>query len=130
MKQFYIPLMEMESKRVLGLLNLGSNVEFTGQETEYELGSGITVQLTKVEPTKYLTHKFNKEFMAVMFTRTQVREGAHRGFPEFIGVLDALPSDSISVSSGVGTQFRHYNGPIIDGLEGNFAVGEQQHDPE
>lgn len=34
MKQFYIPLMEMESKRVLGLLNLGSNVEFTGQETE------------------------------------------------------------------------------------------------
>lgn len=129
MKQYYIPVMEEGSNRVLGVLNLQENVEFTGTETEYLLDSGITVNLTNVKPTKFVGHKTNKEFMAVFFTRTEVRQNAHKGFPEYVDSLEMLPSSSVSVSSGVGTQFRNYNGPLIDGLEGNFAAGLQQHDP-
>lgn len=127
--QKFVPIMELETRRVLGLLDLGSNIEFTGAEASYILPSGITIPLVKHVPEASTIRKGNPWFMAAPFSRSDVRAGLHKGFPEFIPLEDVSPSQTFTVSSGIGYQQRNYNGPVIDGIEGNFAAGRDQHPP-
>ena len=129
--QKYIPILELESHRVMGLLDLGSNVEFTGEEISHTLLSGISVTIMKYVPQSRVDPraKVNPWYMAAPFSRSDVRANAHKGYPEFIEIQDAKPAQTMSATSGIGYQTSIYNGPFVDGIEGNFAAGRQQHDP-
>lgn len=127
--QQYIPLVELESHRVMGLLNLGANAEFDGTETSHTLPSGVVVALMKYVPQKRLAHEANPWYMAVGFSRSDIRANMHKGFPEYVPMGDVLPAETITTASGIGHQVKMYKGPMVDGIEGNFAAGRLQHDP-
>lgn len=127
MDQGYLPIYALESKRILGVLNLGGNETFVGNETTFELPSGLSVAIQRIVPQQSNIRPVNPEFMAAVFNHEQVRTEAYRGFPEFVPLSDTqfsniAPSSWWSAASGTGPILHHTNGLVIDGLEKSFEV--------
>jgi len=122
--QQYIPIIARETKKILGLYNLGANVVFTGAETTYALAAGnIPVELWVPTPHASNIRKINPAFMASVWEHTPVFNLAYQGYGEFVHVQDALPATEQGSSSGVANWIREYLGPILEGLSESFGVG-------
>jgi hypothetical protein len=121
--QHYLPIIDPATKKVLGLYNLGENIEFSGLEEVYDLGDAV-VNIVMWKPRPSLIRKVNTEFMAAVFTREEIRMGVHRGSARFVPLSDVYPSTEQGSSQALGNWIRQYNGPVLTGLSDTFAVGE------
>lgn len=120
--QHYLPIIARETKKVLGLYNLGTNVTFDGTETTYSLRAGdIAVEVWT--PTPSLIRKVNPAFMAAVWEHAEVFIKAYQGFGEFVPLKDVLPASSIGSSSGLANYVQEYLGPVLAGLSESFGVG-------
>lgn len=120
--QYYLPIIDRETKKVLGLYNLGQNIVFDGTEVAYTLAAG-EVAIEKWEPTPSLIRDVNPGFMASVWGHEEVRIRAYRGFAEYIDLMSVLPASEIGSSSGLANYIREYRGPVLEGLAKTFAVG-------
>lgn len=126
--QRYLPIFEEDKRILLGLLDLGANVEFDGTETEYELdvppGGDGNIVIRRIDPPTAVTGKVNPWFMAAIFTREQVYLKAHRGYEQFIDIKDVSPGIQWSSGSGLATYLTYFKGLALQGLENKNGFGQ------
>jgi hypothetical protein len=122
--QNYLPIIDRETKKILGLYNLGSTITFDGTETTYSLAAGpVEVEVWVPTPASSLIRKVNPAFMASVWGHTDVFNKAYQGYGEFVPLKDTLPDMWTSSSSGLANLVHDYKGPVIEGLEETFGVG-------
>jgi hypothetical protein len=125
--QRYLPVYALESKRILGLIDVGSNTVYAGNETVQALSGSRSVNLQRIQvPASVNTeHRRNTDFMAAVFTHEEVRTEAYRGYPEFRSLdygNNISPTDAWQSPGGTGAQLNHTDGLVLRGLKDSFAV--------
>jgi hypothetical protein len=120
--QQYLPIYNPETKIIMGMFNLGANVDFVGDEETYDLGDAeVAVQL--VTPTPSLIRKVNPAYMAAVFTREEFRLMQHRCSSKFTEVNDNLPAYGNRSTGALNNIRDNYDGAIVAGLAESFGVG-------
>lgn len=125
--QRYLPIVEEgKTNHILGLIDVGSNVVYDGDELTQEItepGGAQNLNLVKIEPPQSTVPR-NPWYMAAVFTHQQILDGAHKNLVAYVSVDDVAPATFWSSGSGLAHVRRHEDGVLLRGLsnENGFAV--------
>jgi hypothetical protein len=121
-KQKFVPIIEVETKKVLGYYTLAVETTFNGSETAITLTAG-TVPVQLWTPDKIITGKQNPAMMACLLSHAQAVSGDYKGQAEYMDVNQAIPGVQWSSASGApGNYLQYTNGVIVQGLESGWNV--------
>jgi hypothetical protein len=118
--QRYLPIVESgKESKILGLIDLGSNVSFDGTETTraYTNSADVSVPITllKYVPTPSLTRQQNPWFMVAVFSHDDVYKKAYLSYA-FVPIKNVMPAAQWSSGSGLANLLVTFDGLILRGL--------------
>lgn len=124
--QRYLPILEASKPNVLlGLVDLGANVVFQGDETSLTFstaGGDADLTLLKVTPVKSEILAANPWFMAAAFSHEDVLNKAYMSFG-YVPLKDVMSATTWSSGSGLANVLRHTEGLAIRGISEKDGYG-------
>jgi hypothetical protein len=131
--QGLLPVYDPLRKQILGAYLMDWTHNFTGEETEHNLGfpnpsdASNTVQVMKVTPENKSINNQRLTggwFMAAVFTHAEIRDKAYRGYKGYYDIDDIKPTNEWICCHSHPNQSREYTGPVIMGIERTFETGK------